>query len=127
MLFVSLSALILVIMKRDMDLIRNLLLWVEKQDSSSFFLIELPAISDRETIISHALMLQSAGFFEESQRGRYRISWHGYEFLEKVRDPEIWTKTKDGAGKIGSWSVKLLGEIAGGYIKAKAAALGLPI
>jgi hypothetical protein len=113
-------------MKRNMDTIRELLLWMESQRDSAFFYSELPDLGGRDFTIAHAQMLLSGGYLEQSQK-TLRISWEGYEFLEKVRDPDIWSKTKMGATKVGSWSVKLLGEIAAGYVRAKAAELGLPI
>ena len=112
-------------MKRDMDLVRELLLWMEGRSEHAFFLTELPSLSSRETMIAHAQILQSGGFLEQGQPGVLRISWSGYEFLEKVRDPEIWRNTKAGAAKLGSWSVKILGEIAGALIRSKAASLGI--
>ncbi|WP_346033552.1 DUF2513 domain-containing protein [Erythrobacter westpacificensis] len=114
-------------MKRDMDLIREILLWMENQDDDAFFFIHIPDFGRHEDTIGHVLMLKSAGFLYESQKGVLRMSWEGHEFLDKVRDEEIWRKTKEGANKMESWSVKLLGELATGYIKLKAAELGLPL
>jgi hypothetical protein len=37
--------------------------------------------------------------------------------LESVRNPETWQKTKEGAHKIGSWSVSLLSDMAKAYAK----------
>ncbi|WOE75278.1 DUF2513 domain-containing protein [Alterisphingorhabdus coralli] len=114
-------------MKRDMETIREMLLWMEEQDERLFMLGELPIFDDnREKTIAHLTMLQSAGFIDKMPSGAFSISWEGYEFLDKVRDPEIWRKTKDGAEKVGSWGIKLIGELASGYIKLKASELGLP-
>ncbi|MBD2841317.1 DUF2513 domain-containing protein [Erythrobacter rubeus] len=55
------------------------------------------------------------------------MTWEGHEFLDKVRDPEIWRKTKKGASELNSWGVKLIGEMATGYIRAKATELGIPL
>ena len=76
--------------------------------------------------MAHAQMLVSGGYIDVD-RHTIRISWAGYEFLDSVRDPDIWRKTKEGAQKMGSWTVKLLADIATGFIKAKAIELGLPI
>ena len=80
-----------------------------------------------ELTLAHLAMLKSGGFVDEPQRGLVRITWEGHEFLDKVRDPEIWKKTKDGASRLNSWGVKLVGELASGYIRAKATELGLPL
>ena len=114
-------------MKRNMDTIRSLLLWMEEQDTDAFMFQFLPDMPDHESTMAHAQMLISGGFIEVSNRHTLRISWAGHEFLDKVRDPEIWRKTKEGASRVGSWSVKFLGELAAGLIKAKAIELGLPL
>ncbi len=53
------------------------------------------------------------------------LTWQGHEFLENIRDPEIWRKTKAGAAKVGSFSLGIVGEIAKAAIVAKAQSLGL--
>ena len=40
------------------------------------------------------------------------ISYEGHEFIEKIREPKIWKKTKDISSKAGAFSIKLLGTIA---------------
>lgn len=115
------------LMKRDMDTLRSLLLWMEEQETDMFILQMLPGLPDHYATVAYVQMLKSGGFLDQSSQGTLRVSWMGYEFLDKVRDPEIWRKTKDGAEKVGSWSVKLLADLATGYIKAKAVELGLPI
>lgn len=45
------------------------------------------------------------------------MTWNGHEFLDAVRDPEIWQKTKDGASKVGSASIEFLWEMAKAYAK----------
>jgi len=110
-----------------MDVIRKLLLWMEEQDNDHFIYGHFPPMPDQDTTDAHIHMLESVGFLTKPAKNQYRISWEGYEFLDKVRDPEIWKKTKEGASKLGSWSVRLLGEIASGYIKLKADEIGIPI
>lgn len=114
-------------MKRDMESVRELLLWMEAQDEWMFTYHHLPEMPDMNGSIAYAQMLLSGGLLESSQQGVVRISWEGYEFIEKIRDPEVWRKTKEGAASVGSWSVKLLGDVAAGFIRAKAIEFGLPI
>lgn len=114
-------------MKRDMDQVRSLLLWMEEQDTDMFLLQMLPGFPDQEATIGYVMMLESGGFLSRSAKGTIRMTWAGHEFLDQVRDAEIWRKTKAGAEKVGSWSMKLLGDLATGYIRAKAIELGLPL
>jgi len=132
-------------MKRDMDLVRALLLAVEeKGDEDGRLYINVG--SDREklgladyspfAISYHIGLLGQAGFIEVSPLlsaegyGEFdieRMTWDGHEFLDNVRDAKIWRLTKEGAKKAGSASVGLLAELAKGYAKQMAQQMGLPI
>jgi len=117
-------------MKRDMDKVRSLLLALEEREQPYFLTMSpelLGGIENPSEMVEYLLMLTSGGLLEEKQRSTYRLTWKGHEFIDSIRDPEIWRKTKDGATKVGSWSVKLLGDIATGFIRLKAAELGLPL
>lgn len=117
-------------MKRDMEKVRSVLLAIEAMDRPFFVSTNPGSFGGTEgslETVEYFKLLHSAGFLESSQRSVYRLSWAGHEFLDSVRDPEIWRKTKEGAGKVGSWSVKLLAEMASGFIRMKAVELGLPV
>lgn len=117
-------------MKRDMDKVRTLLLALEEKTKPYMMMIDpelLGGIEDASEMVDYILMLKSGGMLEEQTRSVYRITWKGHEFIDSIRDPEIWRKTKEGATKVGSWSVKLLGEMATGFIRMKATELGLPL
>lgn len=116
-------------MKRDMDKVRSLLLALEERQKPYFMMMNperLAGIADAGEMVEYIMMLTSGGLLEKNGSA-YRISWRGHEFLDSVRDPEIWTKTKEGVSKIGSFSFSMVAEIAIGYAKAKAASLGLPM
>lgn len=123
-------------MKRDMDLIRNLLLAVENSpDARLRWSPKLEGYTEEE-IAEHFRLGFDAGLFDGTkfqplsgppQFASIALTWSGHEFLDTVRDPEIWEQTKAGAAKLGSLSLGMLAEIAAGYLKAKAASLGLPM
>ena len=89
-------------MKRDMDLIREILLKIEEHDvnSSSYDTIEIKEYTSRE-ICEHVRLLESAGLIDGAHydiAGNVwvqRITWSGYDYLDKVRDDSVWKKTKD--------------------------------
>lgn len=111
-----------------MELIREILMWMEDHDERLISLNGFKMIGgSTEVTFGHLRMLETAGFVENPKGHSVGITWEGHEFLEKIRDPEIWKKTKEGASKLNSWGVKLLGEMATGFIKAKAVELGLPL
>ena len=39
----------------------------------------------------------------------------GHQYLEMIRDPEIWRQTKESAQKIGSFSLDVLSALAKGF------------
>jgi hypothetical protein len=46
-----------------------------------------------------------------------QLTWRGHEFLETVRDPEVWKRTKDGARKAGNFGLGFVVELAKAYGK----------
>jgi DNA-binding PadR family transcriptional regulator len=81
-------------------------------------------------ILYHLHLLQKAGFLEGEEllsSGKQvnqfvidGITWEGHEFLDDVRDPDLWRKTKTGAKQAGVASMGLLWEFAKGYAKEAA-------
>ncbi len=47
----------------------------------------------------------------------FELTFKGHEFLDSIRDPAIWKKTKDGAKKVGSTSLEFAWELAKAYGK----------
>jgi hypothetical protein len=89
-------------MKRDMDLIREILIKIEefpKHDMADIPKIE--GYSDVE-IYYHVMLLAKAGLIEayDSSGGSQliwfpkRLTWDGYEFLEAARDNTRWDNAK---------------------------------
>tara|TARA_R110002020_G_scaffold189446_2_gene388419 strand:- start:13796 stop:14176 length:381 start_codon:yes stop_codon:yes gene_type:complete len=119
-------------MKRDMDLIRLILLDIEEKDKGSGQTVTIGDLGHTsEVVIEHLFLLKNAGFIEgidaSHMQGRdllvQRLTWNGHEFLNTVRDPDVWAKTKKGADKVGAFSIEILSEIAKGIIRKKVADL----
>lgn len=115
-------------MKRDMDLIRELLLEIEENQTASDFSYEINANSnfDANTVYQHLKLLRDGGMIDgEDSLSHDRsskiivlgITWSGHNFIDSVRDPEIWRRTKEGALAAGGFTVELLTELAKGYVK----------
>lgn len=112
-------------MKLDKDLVREILLEVEAHDEPDG-LIELH-IDDRspEEISYHVCLLDEAGLLTALDTGGMdifrwqpqRLTYQGHEFLDTVRDEEIWRRTKAGAEKAGGVGLGLLMEIGKAYGK----------
>ncbi|MFC0686408.1 DUF2513 domain-containing protein [Novosphingobium clariflavum] len=121
-------------MKRDMELIRQILLEIEADDD---VFAAIPRIKGKSLKLTRYQidMLVSEGYLSEHMEENYgtpielgfQITWKGHEFLETIRDPVIWSKTKDGAKKAGTWSVTLLMELGKAYAMQTARDHGLPV
>ena len=46
-----------------------------------------------------------------------RLTWEGHEFLDAVRDPEVWTQTKKGAEEVKAFTFDLLKDLAKDFLK----------
>lgn len=111
-------------MKRDMDLIREILLSVESDEE-----VKQPQTAEeREKLDYHWRQAIKAGLVTASTYqtlsdgmsvANAELTPAGHDFVESVRDPAIWKKTKDGASAAGGFTVELLGEIAKGLLKTK--------
>jgi hypothetical protein len=117
---------------RDMDLVRELLLKLEEFSTGSGQVYHIWMVDGDDAFVEgyphaqineHLSLIRDAGFLMHGRsaptwgilfRG---LSWKGHEYLENIRDPEIWRKTKEGAQKIGAFSLDLVGALAKGLIK----------
>jgi len=88
-------------MKRDMDLVRRMLLVAEEQPHGEW-LLGVDGI-DADTFAAHVQWLLDAGFVE----GRVtemagfaasrieRLTWQGCEFLDAARNETLWVRAKE--------------------------------
>ncbi len=122
-------------MKRDMDLIRDLLLKLEALDVNAF---EVATVStenldldgyEAAQIDHHMALLYEAGLIvsgiDQDALGEgtwvfRRVTWAGHDFLDTIRDPEVWKRTKEGASKLGGWTFGLIKDLGTAYLKHKA-------
>ena len=118
-------------MKRDMDLIRKIMLKIEEEYRSSAIINLSIDGYDRETVAYHCRILNDAGFVSDYE-GRYAsdqlymfwvgpLTWEGNDFLDKIRDDGIWHKTKEVITKKGlPLIVDTIKTIANSFITAAA-------
>lgn len=117
-------------MKRDMDLIRELLLKLEaiplKAGSNTVLSppdekVDVPGydtdqIAYHLDLIKEANLISSAGGHPAYGIVFRGLSWAGHDLLDSIRDPEVWAKTKKGAAA-GGFTVELLRDLAKGFVK----------
>lgn len=117
-------------MKRDMDYVRELLLKIEAAPDdvrSSRELAEPDATAaDIDKLNYHLHMLTTQVGLVEGLEAHtmstmswlhIRLTWAGHEFLEAVRDDGIWSKTKEGAKRVGSQGFDFILDLAKAYAK----------
>lgn len=100
-------------MKRDWDLIRELLIEIEERcgpdDVVSAGAIELKGHS-QETILYHLALLAEARLIDADDVGSHdgadwfvrRLTWEGHDFLDAARSDTTWGRAKSVAAEKGS-------------------------
>jgi Hypothetical protein (DUF2513) len=117
--------------KRDMDLIRDLLLEIEG-GTKTFHVMPLDSITrvrvaEPEMTTKrgeHLHLMETAGLIEVTAENTILghvtvrgLTWKGHDLLDSIRDPKIWAKTKSGAAAAGGFTVDLLKDLAKGLVK----------
>lgn len=124
-------------MKREMDLIRELLLFVEADpmfNGENWGYPDIPQTfleqgHSMEEIDYHIELLLEAGFLKGQSRSGFgspvinKLTWEGHEFLDNIRDQGIWAKTKKRLEGLPTVALNIVAELAKSEVKKK---LGLP-
>ena len=111
-----------------MDLIRSLLENIAEDPRLTGAVTLQPQIGEYgisaenyEAVVFHLDLMLRAALIEGFETARMpmirSLTWQGYDFLDSVRSPEVWQKTKDAAKKVGGVGFDILIEIAKAYGK----------
>jgi len=117
-------------MKRDWDVIREVLIEVEALDSATFDTIQYgpPSGSDTPEKDAHAILLWKSGFIAGADAGgmagdavlAQELTWQGHELLDTLRSKPVWERIKSTAKEKGIEltfdTVKALGKMALDYV-----------
>lgn len=111
---------------RDMDLVRELLLYLDKVDfrlgSPKNVFPEIEGYSSNQ-IDHHLALMCSAGFLNDEGMDLATgfafcgLTWKGYELLDSIRDDDVWRKTKGGLQSAGGFTFDLVKDLAKGFLK----------
>ena len=104
-------------MRRDMDLVRAILIAVEAHpDGFAPSEIAIEGYSP-EQIGYHATIMSEAGLVEAEVDGTIggsgpmaridRLTWAGHQFLDASRSPDIWSQAKSFIAKTGGASLEV--------------------
>jgi hypothetical protein len=94
-------------MKRDMDLIREILLYAEESPAGTPWSARPLLDHDLKEVIEHVMLLKDAGYvdattLQHSAAMIRRITHDGHEFLNTSRDKTLWEKAKEQAKNLGA-------------------------
>ena len=117
-------------MKRDMDIVREILCKISDAPGKPAhgILIEGKTAEEAEKILYHLELLQHAGLLTGETLGGIGmdnvwadldLTWAGHDFVDAIRDPQIWKETKKGLEDAGSFTFDLVKALAKGFIKKK--------
>lgn len=116
--------------KRDMDLIREILLKIEDDptlNGSTFKAFEASDFEGRsqEEITYHVDLLFEADFIFGMPHANplpaiSRLKWKGHEFIGTIKDPEVWQSVKARLKGLPDVAISVIWEIAKAEFKKKA-------
>lgn len=119
-------------MKRDMDLVRQIMLNVEDMPVGPPIQYRVGEVEDR-VLLAHMEMLISAGLVAGKishslgARGDVIIisglTWEGHEWIETVRSDDVWAQVKEILADQGAMTYELTKAVAGQLLRRR---LGLP-
>ncbi|MFS2096280.1 DUF2513 domain-containing protein [Pseudomonas sp. Pseusp11] len=113
-------------MKLEKDLVREILLAVEASDQTPNSWIDLTIENHGDDEIAyHVMLLHEAGLIvaqdlcsmSDFDWRPKRLTMRGHEFLDTIRDGEVWRRTKAGAEKAGVAGLAVLLELGKAYGK----------
>jgi hypothetical protein len=115
-------------MKRDLDLVRLLLIDIENDsrgDGRNLFKLT-PSFEGYapEVVAYHFRMMVDGGLINGEVRHGGKISFRGvtykgHDLIEAIREPDIWRQTKAAVGTAGGWTFDIIKDLATAIIKAK--------
>lgn len=114
-------------MKRDMDLVRAILLKAVDGLKANDLSKALEGEGYQfEEVSYHVALLIDAGFVEgedirhklspDRQAQLTSVTWAGHEFIDSARDDDIWAKAKSALGKAGGFSLPVMQQLLTKYL-----------
>lgn len=117
-------------MKLNHETVRNLLLFVEEQDTPGVNLEKLDTFSKNYNYESSEVYytinrLNEANYINAKIKNYYgggidieieSITWNGHKFLDTIRDNKVWSKTKSIVSGFSSVSLSLIENVASNVI-----------
>lgn len=121
-------------MKRDLDLVRCVLMSAEKADGPIDDAMLMNCCGDIRKLAFHIELMQSHGLLTASiERDAFGdpislvvdgLTWDGYDYLDAIRSPQVWNKAKEAIAKaVGDTSLSVVKQtcamVATGLIRSQ--------
>ena len=117
-------------MKRDLDLVREILLKIEDFEPTGISKVQLVTPDDFSGTpaqnLYHVDMLLQAGYLEETGRRTLQaeiairgLTMSGHDLLNAIREKSVWEKTKTRLGDAGGWTLDLVLAVAKQELKRR--------
>ena len=115
-------------MKRDMDIVRAILVVVETQEAG-VHISGVPTVGEAsaETVAEHIRIMKDADLLYAEVIGSsdqgyvvhiFGLTWKGHDFLESVRNDTVWQKVCGKIKDVGAgMTIELVKELATSYLK----------
>jgi hypothetical protein len=114
-------------MKRDLDLMREILMMIEASDGPVYLPLAADPPRPPGDIALQVQLLKDAGYIQaeispireslDIAGAIIRMTNSGYDYLDTVRDPKVWNQTKCVLEKIGgSAALEVVKEIAAKFM-----------
>jgi len=105
--------------KRDLDLVRCILISVEKSDGPIGDAMLAKCCEDISRLAFHVELMQAHGLLTASVKRDAcgdplslevgGLTWEGYDYLDAIRSPQVWNKAKDAISKaVGDTSLSIV-------------------
>ncbi|MBM3113280.1 DUF2513 domain-containing protein [Pseudomonas arcuscaelestis] len=113
-------------MMRDMNLMRLLMLELEKIEIPGGGTVSMSDVGEALPIEGYTadqvryhfrLIAEDSGWIVGGTKRFSRITAAGHDFLDAVRDEDIWRMTREGALQVKGFTTDLLIDLAKGYLK----------
>ena len=107
-------------MKRDMNLIRELLFHLESATTSKTRHLQAPEGYSADEVAYHATLLLEAGLIEGRRVTAFsgsalrdlRLTWEGHDFLDAIRPPAVWESVEERLKHLGGAALAVVKALA---------------
>lgn len=122
-------------MRRDADLVREILLAIEAADMDENAVPDGLSGCGAMMLSCHLDLLTEAGLVRRIVEDNhiepawlaYRLTWAGHDYLDPIRDPIVWRRARSLGARAGGWTLATIAAITRGVLLAKVRSLGIAV